>query len=126
MDKLVKNPRSYAQDCYNNVGEVINKLRKDHGYSEDQLAEMLGYSRLHLKKMINGKKPISLDVFLLVRDHFNVSSEVLLGEPEVKLTKSDVELITIMKSLDPEQQTSLLRIARSIAYELKDLKADRA
>ena len=72
--------------------------------------------------MLNGKKPVTLDVFLLVRDHFNISSEYLLGEEEIKLSADAIQIAQRFDSHTPERRIDLARMIDDDMSTLKSIE----
>lgn len=54
------------------LGRKIFKVRKEKGFSQNQLAEMLDISREHLAKIETAKRCISLGLLIDVADKLNV------------------------------------------------------
>ena len=60
-----------------NTGKRIQKLRKDKGLTQEQLAERLNLSTVHMAKIETGQSSCSLDVLTEFAMFFNASLECL-------------------------------------------------
>lgn len=59
------------------IGTRIQKLRKGHGLTQEQLAEELNISTIHLSKIENGKRGCSLDILVSIAVFFDASLDYL-------------------------------------------------
>ena len=59
-------------------GRRLKKTRKEHGFTQEQLAEILNISAAHLGKIELGKRGISIDLLMDMSDVLNVSIDFLL------------------------------------------------
>ena len=60
------------------TGRRIQKLRKAMGLTQEQLAERLNVSTVHLAKIETGKRGCSLDILIDFATFFNVSLDYLV------------------------------------------------
>ncbi len=60
------------------------ELRKDRGETQDQLAQILRVKKAQISEMENGKKTTTLEKLVLICEHYNVSSDYLLGLSDEK------------------------------------------
>lgn len=60
-----------------NTGKRIQKLRKDKGLTQEQLAERLNLSTVHMAKIETGQRSCSLDVLTEFAMFFNASLDIL-------------------------------------------------
>lgn len=66
IDKNVKevnnnNMEAHLHVCRSRIGENIRKIRKEKGYSQEQLADIMKVSRTTIAKIENGKFNLSID-----------------------------------------------------------------
>lgn len=61
-----------------NTGKRIQKLRKDKGLTQEQLAERLNLSTVHMAKIETGQRSCSLDVLTEFAMFFNASLDYLV------------------------------------------------
>ena len=78
------------------LSEKLYKLRKDSGFSQEQLAEQLGVSRQAVSKWESGTAIPESDKLIAISNYFGVSVDYLLKDDEenrIKTTnnKSDEE-----------------------------------
>ena len=77
------------------TGDLIKKLRKERNMSQDQLAEMLGYSgKSAISKLEKGGFELSQDKLVLVANYFGVSVDSLINN-EISDTSDKVTLINV-------------------------------
>ena len=60
------------------LGNRVRSLRRDRGWTQVEMAEMLGVDRSYLSEIENGKKDPSLRVLKTLADGFNLSLSQLL------------------------------------------------
>lgn len=61
-----------------NIGEQINNLRKQHGLSQDDFANLFNVSRQTISNWENGKSYPDLEMIIKVSDYFKISIDELL------------------------------------------------
>ena len=76
-----------------NIGEQINNLRKKHGLSQDDFANLFNVSRQTISNWENGKSYPDLEMIIKVSDYFKISIDELL--------KNDVQTV---KKIDNEKR----------------------
>ena len=76
-----------------NIGEQINNLRKQHGLSQDDFANLFNVSRQTISNWENGKSYPDLEMIIKVSDYFKISIDELL--------KNDVQTV---KKIDNEKR----------------------
>lgn len=63
-----------------NIAERLQELRKNAGYSQEQVAEMLGLSRQAVSKWESGQGKPEIDNIVKLTEIYNVSADyILLG-----------------------------------------------
>ncbi len=78
-----------------NIGERIQKLRKENGYSQEQLAERLNLSRQTISKWELNQSSPDLDILVRLSELFEVSTDYL-----IKGTTEDQEVFNEKKKRD--------------------------
>ena len=64
-----------------NIAERLQELRKNAGYSQEQVAEMLGLSRQAVSKWESGQGKPEIDNIVKLTEIYNVSADyILLGK----------------------------------------------
>lgn len=74
------------------IGYRISELRKQAGMSQFQLAKVLHIGQSTLAMYEKNKRKPSLEMLSAIADYFNVTTDYLLGRPEKKKEKQNVEL----------------------------------
>ncbi|MBY6915368.1 helix-turn-helix domain-containing protein [Clostridium botulinum] len=94
------------------LGDRIKLLRKEHGITQDQLAEYINVSRSSVNGYENDGVEPSLSVLVKISDRFNVSLDYLLERTE---EKHNINL------LDADAKEFLLKIIE-LANDYKIIK----
>lgn len=69
------------------IAERLQELRKKAGYSQEQVAEMLGLSRQAISKWESGQGKPEIDNVIKMTEIYNVSSDyILLGTEHKTIT----------------------------------------
>lgn len=70
----------YSEVMNMNIAERLQELRKSAGYSQEQVAEMLGLSRQAVSKWESGQGKPEIDNIVKLTEIYNVSADyILLG-----------------------------------------------
>lgn len=68
---------------YFEIGQKIRKLRKAHGFSQEELAERVGISTTHMSHIETGNTKLSLPVLAALASALEVrTDDLLLGTQE--------------------------------------------
>lgn len=101
--------------CYRDIGVRIMKLRKEKGYSREQLAELANISASFLYEIETSKKGLSVNSLVGLVEALEVSADYLLyGTVQVQCENSIFEMIRKFSSKDLQRVEKLLKIV----YEL--------
>lgn len=85
------------------IGDRIQKLRKEHNITQEYLADELGISLNHLGRVERGKKGASVDLLIEMSEYFNVSADyLLLGKPDNNREIKDTihKVVTQLRELE--------------------------
>ena len=74
------------------IGQTIRDLRKQKRMSQTELAKILHVSQQTVTAWETGKAEPSSSAVSNLADYFNVTTDYLLGRPEKKKGKQNVEL----------------------------------
>lgn len=75
-------------------GEIINKLRKEKGMTQDELAHAVGYkSRSTIAKIESGERDASQSMIIALANALNTSPSVLMGYDDVSVDKKSTPII---------------------------------
>lgn len=103
--------------CYGDIGMRIMKLRKEKGYSREQLAELANISASFLYEIETSKKGLSVNSLVGLVEALEVSADYLLyGTVQVQYENSIFEMIRKFSSKDLQRVEKLLKIV----YEIID------
>lgn len=86
-------------------GKRMQKVRCENHLTQEQLADLLNISRIHVARIERGARTCSIDLLVEIADALHVSTDFLLtGNPtnkEVKqlLSKSIFELTKVLEEL---------------------------
>lgn len=78
MGKEVKLLDKTYIDKYRNLGLNISYFRKSRGYTQIELAEILGIDRSHMSAIELANVGVSLDVIFRICDALNITEKQLL------------------------------------------------
>ena len=91
------------------IGRRIQKLRREKGLTQEQLAERLNVSTVHLAKIETGKRGCSLDILLDFASFFNASLDYLVlgkvSDSEVR-ARLDAIIQTLERYVTGRNKTS--------------------
>ena len=82
------------------IAERLQELRKRAGYSQEQVAEMLGISRQAISKWESGQGNPEIDNVVKLTEIYNVSADYILLGRENNISVSEPE-----KKMEPEKKT---------------------
>ncbi|MEG2288822.1 MAG: helix-turn-helix transcriptional regulator [Clostridium sp.] len=74
-----------------NFGEKLQKIRKDKGLSQEQLAGLLNVSRQAVSKWESGQTYPELDKLITLSDLFNISLDELVKNKNIEVSYNNEE-----------------------------------
>lgn len=89
------------------IGERLQTLRKKAGYSQEQVAEMLGLSRQAISKWESGQGKPEIDNIVKLTEIYNVSADYILLGTEKEASVS----VPVKKELSHEYKKAIGIIA---------------
>ena len=102
---------------YYAIGQRIRQIRKARGLSQDQLAEQVGISTVHVSHIENANTKLSLPVFVRLTEVLQVpADELLQGAVPVRRQQAEEDILRLLDSCDLQQ----LRILRDVLRSVKD------
>lgn len=108
------------------IGEKILRLRKEHGWSQQQLAKMIGTSGPIIGRYERGEMVPSVEVAKKLADTFDITLDFLVDDTG-KLTeikdKAMLARLTDIEHLDQEDKNTIIHVIDSL---LRDAKAKKA
>ena len=107
-----------------NIGEKIIQLRKAKNWSQEDLANQIGSSRIMIGKYERNDNAPSIDVIVKLSKAFDVSADYLLGEGEnASFDKETLRRLEEMEKLPGDEKQ---RIYHFIDLIVRDFKAKQA
>jgi transcriptional regulator with XRE-family HTH domain len=108
------------------IGDKILALRKDRGWSQQQLAKKIGTSGPIIGRYERGERVPSVEVAKKLGDTFNVTLDFLVDDTgqaaEIK-DKNMLKRLMELQVLDTEDQKTIVHVLDSL---LRDAKAKKA
>ena len=108
------------------IGDKIQSLRKQHGWSQQQLAKKIGTSGPIVGRYERGEMTPSVEVAKKLADTFDVTLDFLADDTgktaEIK-DKAMLQRIMEIQALDSEDQKTIVHVLDSL---LRDAKAKKA
>ncbi len=105
------------------IGDKLIQLRREKGYSQEQLANMLNVSRQAVSKWEAGNSTPELDKIIMLADIFNVSVDYLVrdnlvNQEPIKRAENNPDSVEVMLQLDEIKKS----IKKQNIYEYKSKK----
>lgn len=94
------------------AGEIIKEELEARGISQKELAENLGVSYTMLNEILNGKRPLSSEVALLVEAALDINAEMLIGiqsRYNLQTARKDKSIKARMQSVKKMANTAAVR-----------------
>ena len=106
------------------IGERIKELRKEHGWSQGELAEHVGGDARQISRYENGRITPSLDAVARIAEVLNVSLDYLVIEnaPRRPLHITDngiAERLGVLDELTAEDRAALLNVLDALVAKTR-------
>lgn len=99
---------------YYKLGQRIRNSRKACGLTQEQLAEKVDISSVHLSHIETGTTKLSLSVLVSIATALNVSTDSLLfDEKSISKTATILEVERLLDACSPTQAKMLAEILQS-------------
>lgn len=106
---------------YEKLGETIRFFRTEKALSQDELAEYIDITRVHLSDIERGQTHLSVDILVLLSNALNVSTEVLLSpfivKSENRLTS---EQLIVLNDCSPEETDIIINCIKTLKSIIKE------
>lgn len=114
------------------LGEKIQKLRKDNGWSQTELGKRVDVHVAHLSRLENGKSLPSVDLLSNLARAFGVSMDYLMDEHADELEpvsvqdKSLAERMQLLDALDDDDRQTVIHVIDSMLtkHRMRELLED--
>ena len=100
------------------TGERIRVLRKEHGYTQWELGQMVGCSKQIISNIERGRTEVSAEMAARFANVFHVIADELVRENDpyvMRLTPEERSLIRTYRSLDQNGRSFLREVYSSYA-----------
>lgn len=99
-----------------NLPNRLYELRRARGWSQQELADHVGCSKMHVSGLERGKRDFSLAMMRRFADVFGVSPAALLSRADnpMLLAPDEEHLLDTYRQADPDKQKDLLRVADAL------------
>lgn len=108
------------EDTNRAIGARVERLRLKYGYSRETLAEHLGITWQHLANIEKGRRGLSNELMLLLRQVFSVPVDYILFGAEGENDLSD--LTAVLSGIDPRLYPF---VEESVLSFVKAIRKDR-
>lgn len=89
------------------IGKRIMRLRKEYGYSQDELSEMIGISKNHLSGIERGKYTATTAFIMKISSVLERTPDYfLLGQVSLQTD----ELTSLIRRLTPDEQEVVIKM----------------
>ncbi len=108
-----------------NVGENIRKIREDKGFTQQQMADLVGMHRSNYSKVETAQRELSISALAKVAKFFDLSLDELVNfegtvPKEVTIEdKTTLEQIKLIGQLEPEDKNMVFRLIDTIVTKQK-------
>ena len=101
------------------IGQRIKTLRKDHGYSVEEFARLIGISPRFVYDIECGRTGVSLDKLIKIKELFGTSVDyILFGDAPVREPISS-DLIELINECPEEKDIWLNEIIKAFILSIK-------
>ena len=98
---------------YADVGKHIKEKRLDKGLSQVDLGDIVRVNSEHISRIETGKKPVTLDLLVLIANALDTSADDLLVDSlDVSSSSVGQELHAILQDCHPAKKEMLIEILK--------------
>ena len=100
---------------YYKIGQLIRKIRKAHGLSQEELAEKVNISTTHMSHIETGNTKLSLPVFVDIAAALEVRADDLLDTPATAATTSTSldEIAAVLERCNAQQAKVIADVVKA-------------
>lgn len=94
----------------------LYELRRERGWSQQELADRAGVSKMHVSGLERGKRELSLSMMRRLAEALSVSPAALLSRQDnpMILDEAEEHLLDTYRMADPDKQRDLQRVADAL------------
>lgn len=102
------------------IGQRIKKAREKKKLTQEQLAELVDLSPMHISVIERGAKPPKLETLVNIANALGVSTDTLLQDViDNRIKAVSSEAADLLSQLSPEEQRRVLSALRAYVDALK-------
>ena len=99
---------------YYKIGQQIRKIRKAHGFSQEELAEKANISTTHMSHIETGNTKLSLPVLVDIAAALEVRTDDLLNNNPVAATNSAMdEIASVLERCTAKESKVIADVVRA-------------
>ena len=99
---------------YYKIGQQIRKIRKAHGFSQEELAEKANISTTHMSHIATGNTKLSLPVLVDIAAALEVRTDDLLNNNPVAATSSAMdEIASVLERCTAKESKVIADVVRA-------------
>jgi len=108
------------------VGRRIRELRKDHEYTQAELAAKVGIQQSDLCRMETGEYKVSLETLFRILEVFEMNvGEFFHEAPPGQLTRAEFDLVQSFRNLSPAARDEVRHFIKFIERQAKRTRRRR-
>lgn len=114
-----------SDTCNMNIGENIRKIREEKGFTQQQIADLVGMHRSNYSKIETGQRELSVASLSKVARFFSMTLDQLVnfeGDIPNEITledKTTLEQVKLIEQLEPEDKNMVFRLIDTILTKQK-------
>lgn len=112
-------PRRRDEELLKDVGRRLARIRKDRGWTQEQLADKIGIAPVTLSRLETGARAMSLSSLSVIAKRLGVELgdvlDVKAPAPQQNLPPRENEILRLFRDVPSYRQDLLLKIARELA-----------
>ena len=112
-------PRRRDVGLLKDVGRRLARIRKDRGWTQEQLADKIGIAPVTLSRLETGARAMSLSSLSVIAKQLDVELgdvlDVKAPAPAQTLPPRENEMLRLFRETPSDRQDLLLKVARELA-----------
>ena len=102
---------------YELIGNKIREYRESKGYSQEELADIIGISWRHFNYLEHGERKINVGLLIAISNALNITADDLLID---FLTGSNAEFLTLFNDTNITEKAILMDMLRHMKKLLQE------
>ncbi len=102
---------------YELIGNKIREYRESKGYSQEELADIIGISWRHFNYLEHGERKINVGLLIAISNALNITADDLLID---FLTGSNAEFLTLLNDTNITERAILMDMLRNMKKLLQE------